>query len=270
MGLCLNVLVFGRLNVMMLRYSSGLTWGTNGAEGPRMSDKEPVHLTYFSDLLCIWAYVAEARVNEVRQKFSERIVIAERTCSVFHDTAHHIGQGWKARGSWSGFNTHLAEVAAKFDHIVLHPELWVNVRPASSASPHLFIKAAQRVERRLSLPLLENGGHTRLPSECLAWELRLAFFRDGRDIASHKVQREVAASLDLPCDEIEVEIENGSAFGSLGEDIEACKRLDIKGSPTFVLNEGRQKLYGNVGYRVIEANIQELLREPNAGEPSWC
>ena len=235
-----------------------------------MSDNEPVHLTYFSDLLCIWAYVAEARVNEVRQKFGVRIVIAERTCSVFHDTAHHIGQGWRARGSWSGFNTHLAEVAAKFDHIVLHPELWVNVRPASSASPHLFIKAAQRVERRLSLPLLENGGHARLPSECLAWELRLAFFRDGRDIASHKVQREVAASLDLPYDEIEVEIENGSAFGSLGEDIEACKRLDIKGSPTFVLNEGRQKLYGNVGYRVIEANIQELLREPTAGEVSWC
>ena len=244
--------------------------GANGAEGARMSDKEPVHLTYFSDLLCIWAYAAEARVNEVRQKFGARIVITERICSIFHDTEQHIGRGWKARGSWSGFNTHLAEVAAKFDHIVLHPELWVKVRPASSMGPHLFIKAAKRVERRLSLPLFENGGHARLPSEHLAWQFRLAFFRDGRDIASYKVQREVATSLGLPCDEIELEIENGSAFGSLGEDIEVCKRFDIKGSPTFSLNEGRQKLYGNVGYHVIEANIQELLRKPTASEASWC
>ena len=47
-------------------------------------------------------------------------------------------------------------------------------------------------------------------------------------------------------------------------------RFKIEGSPTFVLNEGRQKLYGNVGYRVIEANIRELLRTPTAGEMSWC
>ncbi len=37
-----------------------------------------------------------------------------------------------------------------------------------------------------------------------------------------------------------------------------------------MLNQGHQKLYGNLGYRVIEANIRELLREPGAGEMSWC
>jgi hypothetical protein len=34
-------------------------------------------------------------------------------------------------------------------------------------------------------------------------------------------------------------------------------------------NEGRQRLNGNVGYRVLEANIRELLNHP-AGEQSWC
>jgi hypothetical protein len=36
-----------------------------------------------------------------------------------------------------------------------------------------------------------------------------------------------------------------------------------------VLNEGRQHLNGNVGYRVIEANVRELLHKP-ADEMSWC
>jgi predicted DsbA family dithiol-disulfide isomerase len=44
----------------------------------------------------------------------------------------------------------------------------------------------------------------------------------------------------------------------------------VEGSPTFVLNEGRQVLFGNVGYRVLEANIRELIREPAAGAASWC
>jgi hypothetical protein len=44
----------------------------------------------------------------------------------------------------------------------------------------------------------------------------------------------------------------------------------VKGSPTLILNQGRQKLYFNVGYRLIEANIQELLRQPNPDHASWC
>ena len=47
-------------------------------------------------------------------------------------------------------------------------------------------------------------------------------------------------------------------------------KMRIEGSPSFVLNDGRQKLYGNIGFRLIEANIQELLRAPHTEEASWC
>jgi len=43
----------------------------------------------------------------------------------------------------------------------------------------------------------------------------------------------------------------------------------VEASPGFVLNEGRQVLFGNVGYRVLEANMRELIREPAAGAASW-
>jgi hypothetical protein len=37
-----------------------------------------------------------------------------------------------------------------------------------------------------------------------------------------------------------------------------------------LFNEGRQVLTGNVGYRVIEANVRELLRQPSDDQSSWC
>ena len=55
-----------------------------------------------------------------------------------------------------------------------------------------------------------------------------------------------------------------------GGSIPSSNKMHIEGSPSFVLNEGRQKLYGNVGFRIIEANIQELLQAPGGNQASWC
>lgn len=65
-------------------------------------------------------------------------------------------------------------------------------------------------------------------------------------------------------------IDTGAAHARLAADHAAADKARIEGSPTLVLNEGRQKLYGNVGFRVIEANIRELLRDPSPDQASWC
>ena len=49
----------------------------------------------------------------------------------------------------------------------------------------------------------------------------------------------------------------------------AKEKHPVVGSPAFMLGEGRQKLYGNVGYRILEANIQEVLADPSE-RASWC
>jgi len=211
---------------------------------------------YFSDVLCIWAYAAEARVEELARKLGDRVAISRRYLSVFGDTATRIGVGWRERGGWEAFNAHVRSVAANFDHVAVHPRLWLDARPASSLGVHLLLKAAA-----LALPEA---------AERLDWALRLAFFRDGRDIADAAVQREVAAAEGLAWAPLRRAIDDGSAFAALSGDLEACEKMRIEGSPTFVLNEGRQKLYGNVGYRVIEANVQELLRAPSRDQASWC
>src|SRR5450759_3637941 len=103
-----------------------------------------VKITYFSDILCIWAYVSQARINAVNEKFVDGVRIEHRVCSVFGDTAQKILSSWKNRGGYEGFNAHLREIAQRFPHIEVHPDIWLKTRPATSASAHLFLKAIQQ------------------------------------------------------------------------------------------------------------------------------
>ena len=69
--------------------------------------------------------------------------------------------------------------------------------------------------------------------------------------------------------EIEQLMNDGTALAALMSDMEMKQAFKLEGSPSYVMNKGRQKLYGNVGYRVIEANITELL-EKDENQLSWC
>jgi len=221
-----------------------------------------VQIFYYSDLLCVWAHVGEPRLEQIRAQFGDEVEIEQRFCSVFGDTASKIGGGWQDRGGYEGFAAHVREVAARFDDVTVHPDIWLTTRPASSDGAHLFVKATQLFEARGAV---EPG-----TSEALASSLRRAFFGDGRDIARWEVQADVARGLGIPLSLVEAEIRSGAAYASLARDVRSREQWSVQGSPTLLLNDGRQKLYGNVGYRVIEANIQELLREPATGEASWC
>ena len=72
-----------------------------------------VEITCFSDILCVWAYVAQARIDAVKEKFGNSVRIKHRFCSVFGDTAQKIPSTWKEKGGYEGFNLHLRQVASR-------------------------------------------------------------------------------------------------------------------------------------------------------------
>ncbi len=227
-----------------------------------------VEVSYFSDVLCIWAYAAQARIDAVREKFGDKVRLDFRFCSVFGDTARKIPSTWREKGEYAGFNAHLRTVAERFSHIKVHPEIWLKVRPPTSASAHLFMTAVQQWEHDMAA----QGQQRLTPSifDKVAWAFRCGFFRDCRDIARWDVQCELAEAVGVDIGVIEKRIREGTAFAGLSADYQDADKMRIEGSPSFVLNEGRQKLYGNVGFRIIEANIQELLRAPGGDQASWC
>jgi predicted DsbA family dithiol-disulfide isomerase len=223
-----------------------------------------VEVTYFSDVLCIWAYASQARIEAVKIKFGRDVQIKHQFCSVFGDTARKITSTWNNKGGYAGFNSHSREVAERFPHIEVHPEIWLKTRPPTSTSAHLFMKALQQCDREAGPVSSESI------FDQVLWAFRCAFFKDCRDIARWDVQSEIAQSFGANIVAIKQYIDNGIAFASLAADYHDADKMRIEGSPSFVLNEGRQKLYGNIGFRLIEANIQELLRSPRADEASWC
>lgn len=235
-----------------------------------MTAPKKITIMYFSDILCIWAYLAQIRIDELNAKFGNDIALHYHFVQVFGSVESKMEKSWKHRGGVSAYSQHVQKIASEFDHIDIHPEAWVKNTPTTSASCHLFLKAIQLLEAQDELPRVsEPGDNHRSTFEATVWELRLAFFRDLMNISELKTQMEIAERLGLPRQKIQHQIDSGSAFAAMDRDAQIKEKYRVTGSPTLVLNEGRQILYGNVGYRVIEANIQELL-DQDQSRVSWC
>ncbi len=216
----------------------------------------PLRVDYYTDVLCIWAWIAQRRIDEIEESRGKEIVIQHHCLNVFGDTANRIGNKWSDRGGYAGFAKHVRESAAPYTSAPVDPRVWRYVRPHTSATAHLILKAAEL---------------TATPDEArsLADTLRASFFVDALDIGNVGVVLEVACGAGFDKTDLQSAIESGQAHAALMADYEHAQELGIKGSPSWVLNDGRQILYGNVGYRVLNANIEELLKSP-AHEASWC
>lgn len=218
----------------------------------------PLELTYYSDLLCVFAYASEAKVKALKEAHGEHLTIVRRVCDSFGDTDKKIGEGWREKGGWEAYADHVSEIAGRFDHITLHADVWRKIRPASSHSPHLLLKA-------LDLAGADENLHGKA-----AWALREAFFANAADIGRCDVQREVLRAAGVDTDAAEEAICDGRAFAALAADLAAAEEQKIEGSPSFVLPDDRQKLYGDVGFRIIDVNVRERLRRPDPDAPAWC
>lgn len=235
-----------------------------------MNESSRIRIHYFTDVLCIWAYLAQIRLDELIKNYSSQIDVTYNFMPVFGHTQNRIGHGWKDKGGFDAFSKHMHKVIEEFPHIELHKDIWKKNIPKTSSTSHLFIKAVQCLVETgtISNECRENCGQKTLLEDFI-WEVRVAFFRDLRDISQVSELFDIAKSMNLPADKIQEVLDDGSALAEFSRDIELRDEFNVDGSPTYILNEGRQKLYGNVGYRIIEANLLEIIKQP-VMEASWC
>lgn len=222
---------------------------------------DPVKISYFTDALCVWAYVSQIRLDELKANFKNGVEVECRYFHVFGDVCSKMDTAWKQRGGLPAYRQHVCEVVEKFGHVQLHERTWQTDVPKSSMPAHLWLCAIRHVEI----------GSRCAPgsSDRAAWAFRDAFFRQGRDISQAKVLLDIVESIGLSASEIKHAVATGAAHAALAGDLELARAQSIAASPTLLFNEGRQRLTGNVGYRIIEANIRELL-EASPGQLSWC
>lgn len=220
-----------------------------------------VKITYFTDALCVWAYVSQVRMDELKANFKDAAELDSRYFHVFGDVANKIETAWRERGGLAAYRSHVREIVERFGHVEFHENTWSIDVPKSSMPAHLFLCAIRCAE--------SSGRFAPGAGNRAAWAVREAFFRHGRNVSRAKVLLEIAESIGLPVADIEDAIGTGAAHAALGGDLEIARAQSITASPTLLFNEGRQRLTGNVGYRIIEANIRELL-ERAPGQLSWC
>lgn len=222
----------------------------------------PVKISHFSDVLCIWAYIAQIRIDELKKQFAGQISIGYHFCPVFGATADKFEKNWKHKGGVAAYNRHVLSIAEKYPHVDVNKDIWLVNTPSTSLSAHVVLKALQLFEA-------EHANKDASRFEHFMWNLRLAFFRDGKDISDMKVLMSLVDDAGYSVDAIQMLIDKGQAYAALDLDAQLRDEYRVSGSPTLIFNEGRQILYGNVGFRVIEANVRELLNQPEH-QASWC
>ena len=215
-----------------------------------------IKVDYYSDVLCVWAWIAQRRQEELKQHFGSEIEFSHRYLDVFGDTESQIGEKWASKGGFEGFGQHVIEAAAPYSNAPVVANIWQTVRPLSSTPAHTFLKAVEL-------------SHSAVAAENFANLLRVRFFTGLIDIGRLEILFDLAGEDGLNTDRINSTLDSGAASAQLMRDYKTANAQGIKGSPSWVLDGGRQILYGNVGYRVLRANATELLSQP-PGEASWC
>ncbi len=217
---------------------------------------QPIIIDYYSDVLCVWAWIAQRRIDELHQTLAEKIQFRYHYIDIFGDAVNKIPQQWQDKDSFEGFSKHVINSAADYLDKPIHQNVWLKTRPNTSANVHLLLKAAELV-----LGVSE--------SVALALRFRQAFFNEAIDISNLEMLLALTEQAGFESGKVNQAILNGTAMAALMQDYQQARALTLKGSPSYIIDNGRQVLYGNVGYRVLLANIEEHLRKPEE-EASWC
>jgi len=216
-----------------------------------------VRFSYWSDPFCIWAYVAQGKLDRLLLGHAHALEVSYRVVPVFGSVRWRFTQGpWASEGV-EGRVRKTAEIAQRFGHPEVSGECWRVAGQTSSWSPGAAIKAVSLARDAGVCP----------PHGPASYQLALrhAFFVDGLNIGSRRVQLAVAEQCGLAREGIEAALDDGRALAALWEDHQEREALGIQGSPTYVFDDGRAILYGNVSEGVINATVDELLGGTVAG-----
>ncbi len=217
----------------------------------------PLPCTYWSDPLCIWAFVGQRHLDTICTELQGALVVQQRIVPVFGSIAWRFSDGPWAQGGVHARVQATAEIAARFGCSNVDGRGWVLDCPASSWPAAAAVKAAYA---------LVHGEHvTTAQADAFSWALRCAFFEDNLNIARREVQLHVAEHVGLPRAPLQNMLDSGQAMSLLWEDWNEKERLRVRGSPTWSFEDGREMLYGNVSLDVVRALIAQLRAGIDSG-----
>lgn len=64
-----------------------------------MNTTKKVAVLYFTDILCVCAYIAQVRINELKIKFGSDVIFREHFVSVFGAVEQKMAQNWGVKAA---------------------------------------------------------------------------------------------------------------------------------------------------------------------------
>jgi predicted DsbA family dithiol-disulfide isomerase len=218
----------------------------------RRASTDRVAIGYWSDPMCIWAFVAQEKLERLMRERGRCIELDYRIVPVFGSVPWRFVSGPWAKDGIEGRVAETRRIAERFGRKDVSGECWRRAAPSSSWAPAAAIEAVFAAE--------DEGVVRPGCGPKYQWALRERFFVYEANVALRSVQLAVAEEMDIPRAPVEARLDDGSALARVWEDYTEKERLRIQGSPTYVFDGGRAMLYGNFEYGMLRSTVDELIR----------
>lgn len=218
---------------------------------------DQIEFEYWSDPLCIWAYVAQPKLEAVLERHGQHLAPRYRVVPVFGSIPQRFATGSWSEAGPAGRAEATQRVARQHQHENVDGSCWLHDCPASSWSAGAALALVHR--------MAEDGTTSRAQAERYQWRMRERFFVENQNVARRSVQLELAEETDVSRVELERRLDDGTGLSALWEDHARREKLGLRGSPTFVFDGGRAMLYGNFSEAVLNATVEELVKGLVAG-----
>jgi len=205
-----------------------------------------VELTLYHDVLCSWCYVADARLESLRDEYGNALKWSLRPYPLRPDSQI---PGKKERQILA---RHYRRIAKETEGQGVKPDLWIGEDPPSSSLPPLVA---------LEAALLVQG--TTLQRELLR-AMRRAAFVEGINIARRDVQLELASRVGLDLHSFVDALDDSSLEQSVNDAAEEAESLGIRGVPALVIG-GEWLMQGCRDASEYRHVIDKYLRERRSG-----
>src|SRR5438105_7514253 len=206
-----------------------------------IGDPAAVELVLYHDVLCSWCFVADARLDYLRDEYGPMVRWNLRPYPLRPD---HQLPDKKQRAIHA---RHFRRLAREAEGKGVKADLWTGQDPPSSSLPPLVaLEAALAQGPQLQHELLKM--------------MRRAAFVDGINVARRDVQVELAARAGLDVPRFLERVDDSETEGSIDAAAEEAEALGIRGVPALVIG-GEWLMQGCRELSEYRQVIDKYLRE---------
>src|SRR4051812_5429345 len=206
-----------------------------------------VELVLFHDVLCSWCYLADARLEVLREEYGPSVRWS------FKPYALRPENQLPDKKQRSLLARHFRRISKEREGRGVKADLWTGQDPPSSSLPPLVaLEAALAQGPEMQRALLKA--------------MRRKAFAEGINIARRDVQVELAAQVGLDVSRFLERLEDPRLEASVNDSVEEAEELGIKGVPALVIG-GEWLMQGCRDLSEYRHVIDKYLRERVAAGP---